>query len=44
MLIWNLFNYRVVRSDWMVFWILLVGAAYSFRLAKLTEPPGDDRG
>ena len=43
-LIWNLFNYRVVRSDWMVFWILLAGSAYSFRLARLTEPPGDGRG
>nr|WP_158308390.1 O-antigen ligase family protein [Thiocapsa marina] len=43
-LIWNLFNYRVVRSDWMVFWILLAGSAYSFRLARLTEPSGHDRG
>jgi O-antigen ligase len=43
-LIWNLFNYRVVRSDWMVFWILLAGTAYSFRLAQLTQPAGDDRG
>lgn len=43
-LIWNLFNYRVVRSDWMVFWILLAGAAYSFRLARLTESSGGGRG
>jgi O-antigen ligase len=43
-LIWNLFNYRVVRSDWMVFWILLAGSAYSFRLARLTEPQGNDQG
>jgi O-antigen ligase len=43
-LIWNLFNYRVVRSDWMVFWILLAGSAYSFRLARLTESSGDGRG
>ena len=43
-LIWNLFNYRVVRSDWMVFWILLAGSAYSFRLARLTEHSGHDRG
>jgi O-antigen ligase len=43
-LIWNLFNYRVVRSDWMVFSILLAGSAYSFRLARLTKPAGDERG
>lgn len=43
-LIWNLFNYRVVRSDWMVFWILLAGTAYSFRLARLMEPRGDGHG
>ncbi|UHD18603.1 O-antigen ligase family protein [Thiocapsa bogorovii] len=43
-LIWNLFNYRVVRSDWMVFWILLAGTAYSFRLAQLTQPAEDERG
>jgi O-antigen ligase len=43
-LIWNLFNYRVVRSDWMVFWILLAGTAYSFRLAQVTQPAGNDRG
>ena len=39
-LVWNLFNYRVVRSDWMFFWILFAGGAYSFRLAWLIAPPG----
>jgi O-antigen ligase len=39
-LIWNLFNYRVVRSDWMFFWILFAGAAYSFRFARLTGHDG----
>lgn len=43
-LIWNLFNYRVVRSDWMVFWILIAGAAYSFRLARLMESSHDSAG
>jgi O-antigen ligase len=36
-LIWNLFNYRVVRSDWIFFWILLAGTAYSFQLRRLRE-------
>jgi len=39
-LIWNLFNYRVVRSDWIFFWILFAGAAYSVRLARLTGRDG----
>jgi O-antigen ligase len=30
-LIWCLFNYRVVRTDWMFFWILVAGTLYGFR-------------
>lgn len=39
-LVWSLFNYRVVRSDWMFFWILFAGGAYSFHLAGRIAPPG----
>ncbi|MTW21309.1 O-antigen ligase family protein [Allochromatium palmeri] len=30
-LIWCLFNYRVVRTDWMFFWILVAGTLYGFQ-------------
>jgi O-antigen ligase len=31
-LIWCLFNYRVVRTDWLFFWILVAGTLYGFRM------------
>jgi O-antigen ligase len=31
-LVWSLFEYRVVKHDWIFFWILFAGTAYSFRL------------
>jgi O-antigen ligase len=42
-LVWNLFEYRVVKHDWTFFWILFAGTAYSFRLrttrkGEATEP------
>jgi O-antigen ligase len=31
-LVWSLFNYRVVHHDWRFFWILVAGAVYGFHL------------
>jgi len=31
-LVWDLFEYRVVKHDWTFFWILFAGTAYGFRL------------
>ena len=36
-LIWNLFNYRIVRHDGLFFWIVFGGTAYSGRLWRLIE-------
>lgn len=47
-LVWNLFEYRVVRHDWAFFWILFAGSAYSFGLnsrqgAAVAEKPDAER-
>jgi len=39
-LIWNLINYRIVRHDWLSFWILYAGIAFSFPLRTLIEGNG----
>lgn len=39
-LIWCLFNYRVVRTDWMFFWILVAGTLYG--LGRGTGMPSPD--
>lgn len=39
-LIWCLFNYRVVRTDWMFFWILVAGTLHG--LSRKTDTPAPD--
>lgn len=39
-LVWSLFEYRTIRHDWRVFWIIVAGSAYSFRLRTLLEGEG----
>jgi O-antigen ligase len=34
-LLWNFTNFRVPRHDWMAFWILFAGGAYSLVLRKI---------
>jgi hypothetical protein len=41
-LVWNLFEYRVVKHDWTFFWILFAGTAYSFRLRTSREGEATD--
>lgn len=36
-LIWNLTSYRVIRHDYIFFWIVFAGSAYSFRLRALLQ-------
>lgn len=36
-LIWNLTNYRIVRHDWISFWILFTGIAFSYRIRALVR-------
>jgi O-antigen ligase len=43
-LVWNIFEYRVVRHDWSFFWLLFAGAAYSFRLRLPLEDARADQG
>lgn len=43
-LIWALFDYRAVRQDWVVFWIIAAGSAYSFRLRTLLADPAAAEG
>ncbi|MGA7980716.1 MAG: O-antigen ligase family protein [Chromatiaceae bacterium] len=43
-LVWNIFEYRVVRHDWTFFWLLFAGAAYSFRLRLPLEGARADQG
>ena len=30
--IWSLFDFRALHADWRAYWLLLAGAAYTFRL------------
>ncbi len=39
-LIWNLFNYRMVRHDGLFFWIIFAGTAFSGRLRGLIDGAG----
>jgi O-antigen ligase len=36
-LLWNMTNYRVIHHDWLSFWIIFAGSAYSVRLRALIE-------
>ena len=38
-LIWCLFNYRVVRTDWMFFWILVAGTLHGLSRRTDTSSP-----
>jgi O-antigen ligase len=42
-LIWNLFNYRVVHTDWRFAWIILAGCVYSFRMAQIAGARANTR-
>jgi O-antigen ligase len=39
-LIWSVFNYRIIRHDGLFFWIIFAGTAYSGRIRSLMERPG----